>query len=48
MQMLELHMATIGELIDHPQHAVHFKPLRSRKLSKHSITRKQSPTPSLR
>ncbi|CUX65406.1 conserved hypothetical protein [Agrobacterium tomkonis CFBP 6623] len=48
MQMLELHMATIGELINHPQHTVHFKPLGNRKLSKHSITRKQSPTPSLR
>lgn len=48
MQMLELHMAAIGELINHPQHTVHFKPLGSRKLLKHSVTRKQSPTPSLR
>lgn len=46
--MLELHMVTIGELINHPQNTVHFKLLGSRKLSKHSIPGEQSPTPRLR
>lgn len=48
MQMLKPHMATIRELINYPQHTVHFQPLGSSKLSKHSIPRKQSPTASLR
>lgn len=39
MQMLELHMTTIGELIKHPKHTMHIEPFGSRKLTQHTIAR---------